>query len=90
MNGFLVDTNVISEILRPAPDAHVAAWSQRTARPMLFLSVVSMGELRKGVTILPASARRGIHSTRGQPGAKRALAIQDRRFIQTILELNVS
>lgn len=58
MNGFLVDTNVISEILRPAPDAHVAAWSQRTARPTLFLSVVSMGELRKGVTILPASARR--------------------------------
>ena len=58
MNGFLVDTNVISEILRPTPDAHVAAWSQRAAKPMLFLSVVSMGELRKGVTILPASARR--------------------------------
>jgi predicted nucleic acid-binding protein len=58
MNGFLVDTNVISEILRPAPDAHVAAWSQRIAKPMLFLSVVSMGELRKGVAILPASDRR--------------------------------
>ncbi|MGA3076801.1 MAG: PIN domain-containing protein [Bryobacteraceae bacterium] len=58
MNGFLVDTNVISEILRTAPEAHVAAWSQRTAKQMLFLSVVSMGELRKGVAILPASARR--------------------------------
>jgi predicted nucleic acid-binding protein len=58
VNGFLVDTNVISEILRPAPHAHVAAWSQLTARQTLFLSVVSMGELRKGVTILPASARR--------------------------------
>lgn len=58
MNGFLVDTNVISEILRPAPDVHVAAWSQRPAKQTLFLSVVSMGELRKGVTILPASARR--------------------------------
>jgi predicted nucleic acid-binding protein len=58
MNGFLVDTNVISEILRTAPEAHVAAWSQRTAKQLLFLSVVSMGELRKGVTILPASARR--------------------------------
>jgi hypothetical protein len=33
MNGFLVDTNVISEILRPAPDAHVTAWNQRAARP---------------------------------------------------------
>ena len=58
MNGFLVDTNVISEILRPAPDTHVAAWSHKAARPMLFLSVVSMGELRKGVTILPATTRR--------------------------------
>jgi toxin FitB len=58
MNGFLVDTNVISEILRTAPDANVAAWSQRQAKQMLFLSVVSMGELRKGITILPPSARR--------------------------------
>jgi predicted nucleic acid-binding protein len=58
VNGFLVDTNVISEILRPAPDAHVAARSQRPDKQTLFLSVVSMGELRKGVTILPASAKR--------------------------------
>lgn len=58
MSGFLLDTNVISEILRAAPDARVASWSQRSAKQMLFLSVVSMGELRKGVTILPASARR--------------------------------
>jgi toxin FitB len=49
---------VISEILRTAPDAKVAAWSQRQTKQTLFLSVVSMGELRKGVTILPASARR--------------------------------
>ena len=58
MNGYLVDTNVISDILRRAPDANVAAWAQRQAKHMLFLSVVSMGELRKGVTILPPSARR--------------------------------
>ncbi len=58
MSRFLVDTNVISEILRPAPDAHVAAWSQQQLKLSLFLSVVSMGELRKGITILPASARR--------------------------------
>lgn len=58
MTGFLVDTNVISEILRPAPDPNVAAWSQQADKQTLFLSVVSMGELRKGVSILPASARR--------------------------------
>jgi tRNA(fMet)-specific endonuclease VapC len=58
MNGSLVDTYVISEILRPVPDANVVAWSQRTAKEGLYLSVISMGELRKGLTILPASARR--------------------------------
>src|SRR4051812_43318880 len=58
MSGFLVDTNVISEILRAAPHARVAAWSQRLPKQSLFLSVISMGELRKGVTILPLGARR--------------------------------
>jgi predicted nucleic acid-binding protein len=58
MNGFLVDTNVISEILRLAPDPNVAAWSQKQPKRLLFLSVISMGELRKGITILPRSVRR--------------------------------
>jgi toxin FitB len=58
MSGFLVDTNVISEILRAVPDPRVAAWSQRMTKEQLFLSVVSMGELRKGITIMPLSARR--------------------------------
>jgi predicted nucleic acid-binding protein len=58
MNGFLIDTNVISEILKTAPDANVKAWSQRQSKDLLFLSVVSIGELRKGVAILPAGARR--------------------------------
>jgi predicted nucleic acid-binding protein len=58
MSGFLVDTNVISEILRTAPDARVAAWSQHQSKDTLFLSVISMGELRKGLTIMPGGARR--------------------------------
>jgi predicted nucleic acid-binding protein len=58
MSGYLVDTNVISEILRTAPDLNVRTWSQLADRQTLFLSVVSLGELRKGITMLPASARR--------------------------------
>lgn len=58
MSGFLVDTNVISEMLRVAPDAHVAAWSLRLPKQSLFLSVISMGELRKGLTMMPPSSRR--------------------------------
>jgi predicted nucleic acid-binding protein len=58
MTGFLIDTNVISEILRPLPDAQVAAWSQHISKEHLFLSVVSFGEIRKGITIMPVGARR--------------------------------
>lgn len=58
MTRLLVDTNVISEILRAAPDANVVRWSQQLTKQDLFLSVISMGELRKGLTILPPSARR--------------------------------
>ena len=58
MSGFLVDTNVISEVLRPAPDAKVISWSQDVPKDLLFLSVVSMGELRKGLTVMPAGTRR--------------------------------
>lgn len=58
MSGFLIDTNVISEILRPLPDAQVVAWSQSSSKERLFLSVVSFGEIRKGLTIMPAGARR--------------------------------
>jgi predicted nucleic acid-binding protein len=48
MNGFLIDTNVISEIVRPSPDRNVAAWSQSQPKQNLFLSVVSVARCTKG------------------------------------------
>jgi len=58
-SGFLLDTNVPSELLRPRPDANVAAWVKRQAKETLFVSVVTLGELRRGVTLLTEqSARR--------------------------------
>jgi predicted nucleic acid-binding protein len=59
MSGFLLDTNIPSEMLRPRPDASVAAWLKRQAHETLFISVVTMGELRRGITLLTErSARR--------------------------------
>jgi predicted nucleic acid-binding protein len=58
MSGFLLDTNLPSETLRPIPDANVAAWLKSQAKDSQFLSVVTMGELRKGATLLPPSAKR--------------------------------
>ena len=58
MSGFLLDTNIPSEMLRPRPDANVAAWVKRHANETLFVSVVTMGELRRGATLLTEQSPR--------------------------------
>lgn len=55
---FLLDTNVPSEMLAARPDAKVSSWVKAQAKETLFLSAVTMGELRKGIELLvPYSAR---------------------------------
>ena len=58
MNGFLLDTNLPSELFKPQPDRHVLDWLESYPKSSLFLSVVTLGELRKGATLLPSSAKR--------------------------------
>ena len=57
-SGYLLDTNVPSETLRPYPDHRVTSWLQNQVREEQFLSVVTIGELRRGITLLRPSARR--------------------------------
>lgn len=54
----LLDTNVVSEPLRPAPDARVIEWIDAQPLETLFLSVITVAELRAGVAQLPAGKRR--------------------------------
>lgn len=54
----LLDTNVISEPLRPAPDPRVVAWLDAQAVETLYLSAVTVAEMRFGVATLPAGRRR--------------------------------
>ena len=58
MSGFLVDTNCISELIRSNPDPGVLAWMQAAREDLLFLSVLTLGEIRKGVAGLPQGKRR--------------------------------
>ena len=58
MSGFLLDTNVPSELNRPRPDPLVAEWLEQQDDNGLFLSVVTLGEIRKGYTVLPYGKRR--------------------------------
>lgn len=54
----LLDTNVISEPLRATPEARVVAWLDAQPLETLFLSVITVAELRYGVARLPSGRRR--------------------------------
>ena len=56
----LVDTNVVSEPLRNAPEPRVAEWLDAQALETLYLSAITVAELRFGVRSLPAGRRRNL------------------------------
>jgi toxin FitB len=58
MTGFLVDTNVPSELVRSHPEPSVERWIAARNLDSLFISAVSFGELRKGITLLSPGKRR--------------------------------
>ena len=54
--SYLIDTNVLSELRRKQPDANVMAWFERRSRQSLYLSVLTLGEIRKGIERLSEPA----------------------------------
>ena len=56
--SFLLDTSVLSELVRKIPSDAVLAWLDRQDEETLYLSVLTLGELEKGISKLRASARR--------------------------------
>jgi toxin FitB len=58
MTGFLLDTNCISELVRLKPEPRVLEWMDAADETMLYLSVLTVGEIRKGLAGLPQGKRR--------------------------------
>jgi predicted nucleic acid-binding protein len=56
--SFLLDTNVVSEWVKPRPEPRVVAWLAAVDEDEVFLSVVSFAELGHGVGLMPAGQRR--------------------------------
>ena len=54
----LLDTNVLSELMRPAPATAVLRWLQSQRHEDLYTSAITVAELRAGVAVLPEGARR--------------------------------
>jgi predicted nucleic acid-binding protein len=58
MKGYLLDTNCVSEAVRSHPEPRVMSWLETVDEGFLYLSVLTLGEIRKGVASLPQSRRR--------------------------------
>jgi toxin FitB len=58
MSGFLLDTNIPSELTRQQSAPQVERWLDQANDEELYFSVISLGEILKGITVLPVSKRR--------------------------------
>jgi predicted nucleic acid-binding protein len=58
LKGFLLDTNFVSELVRIKPEPLVVDWMQASKEELLYLSVLTLGEIRKGIAGLPDGPRR--------------------------------
>ena len=56
--NYLLDTNVISELIAKQPNIQVVEWIDSRDPNMVYLSVITIGEIRKGIEKLPPSKRR--------------------------------
>ncbi len=54
----ILDTNLVSEPLKPKPNAAVLAWLNRQAPETLYLTTITLAELRAGIEISPVGKRR--------------------------------
>jgi predicted nucleic acid-binding protein len=58
MSGFLLDTNCISELIRSRPEPRVVEWLRAADESLLYVSVLTLGEIRRGAASSPQSKRR--------------------------------
>jgi predicted nucleic acid-binding protein len=58
MSGFLLDTNCVSELVRVRPEPRVLEWLEAVDESLLYLSVLTLGEIRKGLAVLASGRRR--------------------------------
>lgn len=78
---FLLDTNVLSETRKPRPEPKVAAWLASVPIDARYISVLSLGEIARGIASLEARDRPRAETYRGwlhvvrQHYAERALAV---------------
>jgi toxin FitB len=58
VSGYLLDTNCLSELVRVKPEPRVIEWLEAVDENLLYLSVLTLGEIRQGVAALALGRRR--------------------------------
>lgn len=81
MSGFLLDTNVLSDLVKPRPSASLRAWLERRDEESLYLSVLTLGEIRQGIESARADRKRGAK-------LEQALADLRARFTGRVLDVD--
>ena len=60
----VIDTNVVSELWKIEPNPHVLAWIDAQAVETLYLSAITVAELRYGIATMPEGKRRTVYQQR--------------------------
>jgi len=81
LNGWLLDTNVISELSKPKPDRAVQHWIDSCQEHSLFLSILTLAEYQKGIQHLPLDAKL-------RPRLQQAVVLLEARFSERILSVS--
>ena len=81
--SFLLDTNVVSEWVKPRPDAGVVAWLAEVDEDRVYVSVITLAELRYGIERMATGKRR----TRLDEWLRNELPL---RFEGRILAINIA
>ena len=81
MKGWLLDTNVISEMRGARPDQKVAKWFDAQPEHLLFLSILTLAEYRKGIANLSRGDKR-------RPQFERAVVALEKRFAGRVLSIS--
>jgi|SRR5882672_918476 len=58
----ILDSNVLSELMRPKPEARVIAWLDRQPQTSIWTTSVTVFEIRFGLQVMPAGRRRAIYT----------------------------
>ena len=58
MESIILDTNVISELMRSSPDQSVMDWFADRSTTIFYISAITQAEIMLGIALLPAGRRR--------------------------------